>query len=245
MPRELADHLADGQAVVLPHVVQKPQRVVLGGWGGHRAGRVRPEATRPLLTSGVGTMDASGAQVWASRPSHGDSAGLLPPAPPGATQMEELETRCLQPERGSQSRPGLRTRVVRGRADWRPHSRPSAGPAPGCMAAAAKPAGGGEANRPSPSPLPSRVLTRAALRAFYVGRSPCDPGGFEGPERALETRPSTKTRGGRGNRCPHGGPAGLGRRAEAPTEPSPGTRQMASHTQSNTRWLSKLSNILA
>lgn len=157
VPRELADHLADGQAVVLPHVVQKPQRVVLGGWGGHRAGRVRPEATRPLLTSGVGTMGASGAQVWASRPSHGDSAGLLPPAPPGATQMEELETRCLQPERGSQSRPGLRTRVVRGRADWRPHSRPSARPRPrmhGCCCKASR-GRGGKQTIPVPSALQS------------------------------------------------------------------------------------------
>ena len=33
VPCELADHLADGQAVVLPHMVQEPQRVVLGGGG--------------------------------------------------------------------------------------------------------------------------------------------------------------------------------------------------------------------
>ena len=37
VPRELADHLADSQAVVLPHVVQEPQRVVLEGGRGQQS----------------------------------------------------------------------------------------------------------------------------------------------------------------------------------------------------------------
>lgn len=37
VPRELADHLADGQAVVLPHVVQEPQRVVLESGKGQQS----------------------------------------------------------------------------------------------------------------------------------------------------------------------------------------------------------------
>lgn len=37
VPRELADHLADSQAVVLPHVVQEPQRVVLESGKGQQS----------------------------------------------------------------------------------------------------------------------------------------------------------------------------------------------------------------
>ena len=163
-----------------------------------------------------------------------DSAGLCPPTPPGTIQMEVLETRCLRPERGSGSWPGLRTCVVRGRTDGRPHSRPSAPwPCPrmrGCCCEASRGRGGTQT-----TPLPSGVLTRAALRAFYVGRSFCDPGGFEGQGGPWKRDPAP--RHGEREQMPTRGPAGLGRRAEAPTEPSPGTRQMALHTRNNTRWL--------
>ena len=157
--------------------------------GGCRAARVRPEPTGPAPRLWGG----HGAQVWAT-----------PTKPPGTLQASVPRPRQA-PRRRRNWRPGVSAQKEEAEPTWAEDilgavqtgaltagPRPP-GPAPGCVAAAAKPAGGGEAHRPSP--LPSGILTRAALRAFYVGRSLCDPGGFEGPEWALETRSSTKTWG--------------------------------------------------
>lgn len=138
MPRELADHLADRQAVVLPHVVQEPQRVVLGGC---RAARVRPEATGPAPHLWGGHR----AQVWAT-----------PTEPPGTLQASVPRPRQA-PRRRRNWRPGVSAQKEEAEPAWAEDisgavqtgaltagPRPPS-PAPGCVAAAAKPAGGGEA----------------------------------------------------------------------------------------------------
>lgn len=77
MPGELADHLIDSQAVVLPHVVQEPQGVVLRTGDGGRARAGEAQATshgRPLQSLGFSLLISKTGIVRAGAQGGGDNS---------------------------------------------------------------------------------------------------------------------------------------------------------------------------